>query len=259
MNTPRFDILGCALAGYRSVFAERRYLMSAAMVPVGLTAFVEILKIYGIQKPGILSEMLTMLPVGIAAAWFMFLQTRLMVFGERTGGIAPESIMPRRRAFEVSALLWLLLQMAGLGLLAFLMYWSREMQSGSPATFVNVSGYLLIGASFWGLRLLVVHILGAIGYSIRDYVFKVNGVMVSVRMFALLMVVLLPVALFAGPVEEALIGALKAESTPPLQIAGLTVLRVVLNYMLLAFFNAAAVFALRQMLGQGKPQRGITA
>lgn len=259
MNTQRFDILGCALAGYRSVFAERRYLMSAALMPVGLTVFIEILKIYGIQKPSILSEMLTMLPVGIAAAWFMFLQTRLLVFGERPENVPPEHMMPRRRAFEASALLWLLLQMAGLGMLAFMMYWSREMQSGSPAPYVNVLGYLMIGASFWGLRLLVVHILGAISYSLRDYIFRVNGVMVSVRMFALLMIVLLPVAIAAGPVEEALITAMKAESAPPLQIAGLTVLRVILNFMLLAFFNAAAVFALRQMLGQGKPQRGVTA
>ncbi|MFN7114549.1 MAG: hypothetical protein ACK4PK_09375 [Alphaproteobacteria bacterium] len=259
MNTQRFDILGCALAGYRSVFAERRYLMSAALMPVGLTAFIEILKIYGIQKPSITSEMLTMLPVGVAAAWFMFLQTRLMVFNERGENIAPENMLSRRSAFEASALLWLLLQMAGLGLLAFMMYWKNEMQSESPATFVNLSFYLVIGASFWGLRLLVVHILGAIGYSIRDYIFKVNGIMVSVRMFALLMIVLLPVAIAAGPVEEALVTAMKAGNTPPLQIAGLTVLRVVLNFMLLAFFNASAVFALRQMLGQGKPQRGVTA
>jgi hypothetical protein len=259
MNTQRFDILGCALAGYRSVFAERRYLMSAALMPVGLTAFIEILKIYGIQKSSIMSEMLTLLPVGIAAAWFMFLQTRLMVFGERAENIPPENVMPRRRAFEASALLWLLLQMAGLGMLAYMMYWSAEMQSGSPAPYVNILGYLMIGASFWGLRLLVVHILGAIGYSIRDYIFRVNGVMVSVRMFALLMIVLLPIAIAAGPVEETLITAIKSGRAPPLQIAGLTVLRVILNFMLLAFFNAAAVFALRQMLGQSKPSRGMTA
>ena len=260
MNKQRFDIIGCALLGMRSVFAERRYLLAAALMPVGVTALIELLKIYGIQDPSILSETLTMLPTGAAAAWFMFLQTRLLVFGERAEAVPPENILPRRRAFETSALLWLLLQMALLGMVAFMMYWARATQSGDVGSLVNVAGYLLLGASFWALRLGVVHILGAIGYSIREYIFQVNGIMVSVRLLGLMMCISFPLALLASPLSAALFGALQdIASVSPLQMAGLVSLNIILKYLLFALLNAAAVFALRQMLGQNGAQRGIPA
>lgn len=260
MNNQRFDIIGCAILGMRSVFAERRYLLAAALLPVGITVLIELLKIYGIQNPSILSEVLTLLPAGVASAWFLFLQTRLLVFGERADAVPPENILPRRRAFEASALLWILMQMAFLGLFAFMIYWARAAQSTEAGGFINVAGYLLLGASFWALRFGVVHILGAIGYSIRDYIFQVNGAMVSVRLLGLLLCISFPLALLASPLSAALFSALQdISSVPPLQMAGLVTLNIVLKFLLFALLNAAAVFALRQMLGQNGTQRGFPA
>ena len=246
MNNQRFDILLCAIQGIRSVFAEWRYLSSAALMPVALTALIEVVKLYGVEKQSIITELLTLLPAGAAAAWFMFLQTRLLVFGERSGKPSVHSGEERRRAFEASMLLWLLVNMAGLAFIAFLLYWSKSSQTDGSAIITAV-GYLLLGAVFWGLRFSVVHILGAIGYPLRDYMYRVNGAMVSLRIFAMMLIVLLPVSLVAGPVEQALFGAIKEEA-PMLQVSGLLLMVVTLKFVFLSFFNAAGVFALRQML-----------
>ena len=254
MNNNRFDILGCAVHGIRSVFAEWRYLSSVALMPVALTALIEIVKLYGVEKQSIVTELITLLPAGAMAAWFMFLQTRLLVFGERKGKPSVHSGEERRRAFEASMLLWLLVNMAGLAFIAFLLYWAKTQQAGSnPA--VTAVGYLLIGAVFWGLRFSIVHILGAVGYSIRDYIYRVNGAMVSLRLLAMMLIVLLPVSLVASPVEAALFEAIKEEAAP-LHVSGLLLMVVVLKFVFLSFFNAAGVFALREMLkiGTGKAQ-----
>ena len=258
MNTPRFDIIGCALLGIRSAFAERRYLLGIGLVPVALTAMIEMLKIYGLPQESVMTALLTMLPVSVMTAWFMFLQTRLLVFGERAGQPAAASGEERRRAFEISVLMWLLVQMGGFGLMLFFLHWNKAVEAGEAAGWMAAVGCLLIGMAFWAMRFVVAHILGAIGYSIRAYIFRVNGAMVSLRLIALLMILFLPVSLVAGPVEQGLYTALQTEAQP-LIVAGLVITRVFLQFVLLAFFNAAAVFALREMLGKDGPRRGVMA
>lgn len=260
MNRPRFDIIGAAAFGFQSVFTERRYLSGIALVPICIVTAIELGKIFALDKQSLITELVSLIPVSMAGAWFMFLQTRLLVFGERTPEtyIAPHE--ERRRAFEACAILWTLTQVGALGLVGYMLFWQQQISAEAASAPLNVIGYLLIGASFWALRFSIAHILGATGYSIRDYIFRVNGAMVSLRLLALMMVVMFPIALMAMPVEEALIATAKSEDPAPLNIIGLSLLRVIFNFILLAVFNAAAVFALRQMLGKGKgkPRMGIS-
>lgn len=259
MNSQRFDIIGAAAFGFQSVFAERRYLSAIAVVPVCIVTAIELAKIFGLDKQSLITELVSILPISMAGAWFMFLQTRLLVFGERTPETYTTPPDERRRAFEACALLWTLTQIAALALVGYMLFWQQQMTSESAGPAVNVIGYLLIGASFWALRFSVAHILGAIGYSIREYIFRVNGAMVSLRLLGLMLIVMFPVALLAMPVEEALIAAVKAKEPPAITVAGLSFLRVIFNFILLAVFNAAGVYALRQMLGKGgKPRMGIS-
>ena len=246
MNNQRFDILGCALQGIRSVFAEWRYLSSIALVPVGLTALITLFKAYGIENKTLTTNVLATLPTSALAAWFMFLQTRLLVFGERGGQNSAVSGDERRRAFEASMILWLLTSLASLGFTTFVAYWGEQMQQGG-STGLTAVGYLMLGAAFWALRFSLVHILGAIGYSIRSYIYRVNGVMVSLRIFAMMMIVFFPVSFVSGPVAQALLDAAQREA-PMMQIFGLQLILCALTFIFLAFFNAAGVFALREML-----------
>ena len=260
MNSQRFDIIGAAAFGFQSVFAERRYLSAIAVVPVCIVTAIELAKIFGLDKQSLITELVSMIPISMAGAWFMFLQTRLLVFGERTPETYTAPPHERRRAYEASALLWTLMQISALALVGYLLFWQQQISAETASAPINVIGYLLIGASFWALRFSVAHILGAIGYSIRDYIFRVNGAMVSLRLLGLMLIVMFPIALFAMPVEEALIAAVKTKSPSPVSIAGLSLLRVIFNFILLAVFNAAGVYALRQMLGKGgKPRMGISA
>lgn len=261
MNRPRFDIIGAAAFGFQSVFTERRYLSGIALVPICIVTAIELGKIFALDKQSLITELVSLIPVSMAGAWFMFLQTRLLVFGERTPQTYTNPPEERRRAFEASALLWTLTQVGALGLVGYMLFWQQHVSTETATAPMNIIGYLLIGASFWALRFSIAHILVATGYSIRDYIFRVNGAMISLRLLALMMIVMFPVALIASPIEGALIAAAKSETPAPLSIAGLSLLRVILNFILLAVFNAAAVFALRQMLGKGKgqPRMGISA
>lgn len=258
MNSTRFDILDAATFGFRSAFAERRYLSLVALVPICITSAVELLKVFGLDNNGFMTELVCLIPISLAAAWFMFVQTRLLVFGERPPEHLIGTAAERRRQFEASALLWLLMQMFALGFLAFMLHWNQQIKADTLSAPVNIIGYLLIGATFWAARFFVAHILAATGYPLRDYIFRVNGVMVSLRLIALLFIVMLPVALVASPIEQSLAQALRAQDAHPLNIAGLIIVRTILNFVLLAVFNAACVQALRQMLGPQKPRKGLS-
>lgn len=258
MNSQRFDIIGAAAFGFQSVFAARKFLTAIAVVPVCIVTGIELLKIFALERQSLMTELISLIPISVAGAWFMFLQTRMMVFGETTPDTYKTPAEERRRAFEACALLWVLMQMIMLALLAYGLFWQQHMASGSVPAPVNILGYLLIGATFWGLRFSVVHILGATGYPIRQFIFRVNGAMVSLRMLALMCVVMFPIALVLSPVDQALYAAVKADEISPLGIAGLSLLRVIFNFIVMAVFNAAGIYALRQMLGNSTPHKGIS-
>src|SRR6218665_3650124 len=114
MNSQRFDIIGAAAFGFQSVFAERRYLSAIAVVPVCIVTAIELAKIFGLDKQSLITELVSIVPISMAGAWLTFLQTRLLIFGERTPETYTAPPEEGRRAFEACALLWTLMQISAL-------------------------------------------------------------------------------------------------------------------------------------------------
>lgn len=258
MNNSRFDIIAAVIHGVRFTVAERRYLIAAMVLPYVLTLLTNVASFFLIEKQAgnILSAALITLPASAASAWFMFVQARLILFGERLGSLpsAPEFTLQRHNDLNACVLTWVLFKMAVIGISAYLLWWKDQ---GSPDTFDHYSmiGMLMIGATFWGLRLSVAHILVATGYSVKQYIFRVNGAMVSLRLLGMGILISIPFEIFSEPLAR----ILTQGKPPPGQMETIFLLAALsaVSCVLMALLNAAAVFALKEMLGQQRDKRGV--
>jgi len=259
MNNSRFDIIAAVIHGVRFTVAERRYLIPALVLPYALTLLTNVASFFLIEKQAgnLLAALMITLPASAAAAWFMFVQARLIIFGERLGNLRqePHFLIQRHNDMTASVLTWILFKMAVIAVSTYLLWWKDQ---GSPDTFDHYSmiGMLIIGATFWGLRLSVAHILVAAGYSVKQYIFRVNGAMISLRLLGMGILISIPFEIFSEP----LTAILTQGKPPPGQVETVFLLAILsaVSCILMALLNAAAVFALKEMLGQQRDKRGAS-
>lgn len=259
MSHNSFDIIGAAVNAVRFVIRERRYMLAAAAFPFAATLAANMMSFFILKGQGsILLAVLLLLGEAAMDGWFMFLQTRLIVLGERLEepGQNPDARQLRHNDMRAAVLTWMLFK---LWLTAVIMYliWvvkAAEEAQTSGIGFFSMAGLFLLGAWVWSLRLGVAHILVGVGYSVKSYLFRVNGLMGSLRLIGLALVVSLPFQSIAMPLEEKLIltkGLETIDAVVLLTLASLT------NTALLVFLNAAAIFAMKDMLRRPDKRKGI--
>jgi len=256
MNHNSFDIISAATSAVRFVVAERRYMFAAAVFPFIATLIANLMS-YFMLKGQDSALFAVMLLLGEAAmdGWFMFLQTRLIVFGERLEQPPAEAAAARLRHNDMRAavLTWMLFK---LWLAAVVMYlaWTLQNRQADAFGIFTIIGLFLVGAWLWSIRLGVAHILVGVGYSVRQYLFRVNGLMGSLRLIGLALVISFPFQLAGMPLEEKLI--LNRDMETPEAVMILVAVTLISTAMLV-FLNAAAVFALKDMLRRPDKRRGI--
>jgi len=259
MSHNSFDIIGAATNAVRFVVAERRYMFAAAVFPFAATLAANLLNFFFVKTQDNILLFAVMLVLGEAAmdGWFMFLQTRLILLGERLEQPIPDPATQRLRHNDMRAavLTWMIFKL-WLTVVAMYLIWVMQLterQDGGIGIYTMVALFLT-GAWIWSLRLSVAHILVGVGYSVKKYLFRVNGLMGSLRLAGLAIVVSFPFQLVSMPLKEKLlltqnIGTAEA-------VIALTLLSA-LNTALLIFLNAAGVFALKDMLGRPEKAGGI--
>jgi hypothetical protein len=260
MNTDsRFDILSAVIHALRFLRAEWRYTLATLMIPLGADMLLNLALVSLRPGAGLIEGCLWTLPAAAFSGWFMFLQARLIVFGERVDRLpAPVAANPQRlNALRATVITWMLVNMVLALFAAYVKWWmtlTLQIQEGGAAAeavtgtyeTVSLAGFILLGVALWALRFGVVHILLAVGYSVRAFVFRVNGVMVSLRFLALLFVVTIP---FSFALSALLSTFGDTADTAPAAV----VLQSVFSAAVMAVLNAAGVYALREMLA--RPRR----
>ena len=258
MNKSSFDIIQAVVDAVRFVIAERRYMFACAVFPFAVTLVANMLSFFVLKSESQSTLAMIVLMLGAAAvdAWFMFLQTRLIVFGERLEAPPQDmgSRIQRHNDLRASVLIWVLFKLWLAVVVAYLA-WSMRQEPTESLGIYTIIALLLVGAWIWSVRLAVAHILTAVGYSIKKYIFRVNGLMGSLRLIGLAIVVSLPFTVLGLPMEEKiLLGHKELDTT---QAAFLLTGMTALDTLMMVFLNAAAVFALKDMLSREDKRRGI--
>lgn len=261
MSHNSFDIIGAAVNAVRFVARERRYMLAAAVFPLTATLLANFMAYFVVkQQESVLFTVMLLLGEAAMDGWFMFLQTRLILLGERLEAPAQDPAAQRLRHNDMRAavLTWMLFKL-WLTVVVMYLVWvadAAKQQETSGIGFFTIIGLFLLGAWIWSLRLGVAHILVSVGYSVKKYLFRVNGLMGSLRLIGLALVVSLPFQAASMPLEEKLFFT---KDLATADAAMLMALNSVINTALLVFLNAAAVFALKDMLRRRDKRKGIRA
>jgi hypothetical protein len=255
MSHNSFDIISAVSHAVRFVVAERRYMFAAAVFPFAATLAAGLLNVFFVKGYDDILLFAVMLMLGEAAmdGWFMFLQTRLILLGERLEQPNPDPAAQRLRHNDMRAavLTWMLFKL-WLAVVMMYLIWvlSMKEQGQGGMEFYTMGALFLIGAWLWSLRLGVAHILVGVGYPVKQYLFRVNGLMGSLRLLGLAIVVSFPFQLMSLPLKEHL---LMTKDGGTLETVFAMAALAAINTGLLVFLNAAGVFAMKDMLG--RPQR----
>ena len=125
--------------------------------------------------------------------------------------------------------------------------WAVNTGAYQKSTLIWLSVMVTIGALFWGVRFSVAHILAAVGYPLRDFLTRVDGLGISLRLVALEVLCVLPAAVLNLIV---LAPFLPGGEVSPARDAVAMVLGSPAIFASTAILNAAAVLALKEILGR---------
>lgn len=263
MSGSQFSITSVTGRGFRFVKDETPYLSRLAALPVGVNFLTQmLLSFISGPTPTQFDLFILTLPCAVVNGRFMFQIARLIILGEREGQLPadPAYRLERRRLLQASVLCWLVVN-AGFTVIVGYQEWLARQDGmnhgamslaadgpfGGQGALYNAIGLLLIGAGVWAVRFWVVHILAAVDFPIRKYIFDVNGIGISLRLLGLGLLIGLP-AFFL----YILIGEMAGPGPSPNPVAiGIVVfLSAMISAYVTALLTAASCYALRDMLGR---------
>lgn len=251
MSRSRFAITKAVKNAYVFAWQERRYLVKIAALPLAANIVTALYIHLQHAQASPFEGFLWGLPANVLFAWFMFVEARFLLLNERVDQLPPnpDFLQARQRAMQLCVIIWLLFNMSMTALAAYLEWSSGKVQTSIGLAFLNM---FLIGAGGWGLRFSVVHILAAVQHSIRRFLEQVEGVEISFRLLGMgLLCVTPPVLIFLAVLAFFIQGVPTAN-----QIFIIVFLASVLSILLGALLNAAAGFALRELMGPSAVGKG---
>jgi hypothetical protein len=258
MNNGRFSILEAVRSAYIFLGREWLYLLKAGMLPMSMQIISIIFVQFQRPNATLIEAYLWGLPATVLFSWFMFLEVRLLLLGERVDRLPQDRayLEARLQAMKISVMMSVIFNMALTAALALLNMmavsgdWGKEL-------LITFAALALIGGIFWGVRFIIAPILAAVHYPIRPVLQQTWGMMFSLQLLGMAILSFFPVVVFfeiitTGFLSKTLEEAGEVHLTTHEQIVVITVIAV--RALLLAtVLNAAAAYALKQILGS---QRG---
>jgi hypothetical protein len=203
-----FDVIDAAMQGYRQVWAERRYLMRLALVPV-LIKFVCTVTVLSLgAEQNFLRQAFLFLPDYFTEGWLLAHVVRLQFLGQRwpfrpTGDNAADEIVLRERFRGVMAgtILYVLSRFLFAGMLyvadiaqaaATIPPGATELPPGATGAVVTMT--VLFVGFLWGFRLMWIFIPAALNVPVRDFLRALGrGFMPSIYMIGAWLICFVPV------------------------------------------------------------------
>ncbi len=260
-NNSSFNIFASVKSAYLFVARERDYLLRIGLLPVG--AQIACMLFVQFQRPHAsqIEMYLWSLPAEALFGWYLFLQSRLLLLGEKNArppAGTPASLL-RRKNMEASVIAFVLFNMAFIVAVDIWLKIQEHLQkTGTADSTAIVEQLLIIGALFWGVRFSIVPVLAAVGHPIRSVLKTTMGAMFSLRLIGLLFLSVLPITLLSNIILIAILpGAISPDGGVHLSMQQQTFLNVIdapISLVSWTLMNASIAYALKQILG--KDRRG---
>lgn len=252
-----FNIIDAAAYGYRTALRHWQYLAVAGLLPFVVNT-VSTMAILQAEDTSILMQFMWNLPATVVSGWYMFLVMRLATFGEKVDNLPshPAAIMERALLMRISVILWAIINMVLALIVSYLLWAATQLDPqrtggvDDTARYLVIPNMILIGACFWCVRLTIVHLLAAVDYPIKTYIYQVNGAWFSLRLIALSIFCFLPPALIQQMILQPIIGQNASISTLSFPVqAAFAVVTGFFPVIVSAVMTSAVADALRQQLG----------
>jgi len=254
MDNSKFSILEAVGNAYLFAGREWLYLLKAGSLPVlvqiGTSLFVQFQR----EDASAIEAYLWGLPATVLFAWFMFLETRLLLLGERLDCLPPgrDYFRKRQHNMKLAVIISLLFNMSMSAAITLLLLAAESGRWGTDWP-LTLGGVFIIGAMLWGVRFGVLPILAAVGYPFRSFLRQTQGMMFSLRLIGMGIACLFPVAFLFQIFIVSFIGK-GADMTSQIKLTAMEQTTVIaasapFSLIIAALMNAAAVYALKQLLG----------
>ena len=254
-NNSRFNIFEAVKKAYLFVGREWLYLLKIGFLPMGAQVAAAAFVQYQRPDASLIEGYLWGLPAAALLGWFVFLQTRLLLLGERVDRLPRDRtyLADRHQAMNLSVLTTVLFNMGTAGALALWMAVEEGAQSSANKP-LGILGLLIIGGVVWGVRFGIIPLLAAVHYPIRPVLRQTADMLFSLRLIGMGLLCTMPVVflfrfLIAAAVPVS--GDAMAKLSEGEQFT-LTVISAPLSLMCAALLGAATVYALKEILGTGR-------
>ncbi len=260
MNNNRFSIFGAVKEAYAFVGREWLYLLKAGLLPMGMQIVTALFIQFQRPEASQIEGYLWGLPSTVLFAWFTFLEIRLLLLGERLDRLPQDRayLGDRLQCMKVSIMMSVLFNMSMMAALVLLLALGGGADQTGGANWPATLGIIvIIGGIFWGVRFGLAPILAAVHHPIRPVLQQTWGMMFSLRLIAMGIVCLFPLAFLFQIFMEVLLppstGALPGTLTLTVtQQITLVTASAPFSLFIAALLNAAAASALKQILGSGR-------
>lgn len=255
MSGGRFKIIDSVLLGYSFAWKEAGYLIRVALVPLALQIVTTLYILLAQEDAGAIERFLWGFPSSIFVGWFLFIEARCVFFGEKLHKLKrEEALAPRHlHAMRVSVMVYLLWSMAFTAAIAVFEWAALSGRLVQQDGLVLAACTFLVGALFWGLRFTVAHIVMGAGFSLKRFVFLVNGIEFSLRLVGLFLLCSLPLLFVSDLFLRVLVRAPATELGDGQRLF-ITVFSVVVSFVMIAVLNAASSFAVKEIITRGQEE-----
>lgn len=257
MDNARFSIMEAVKNAYLFMGREFSYLLRCSIVPISAQFLVSMVLMVERPEASPMENYLWGLPISALFGWFIFIEVRLLLLGERVGQLPQDKgyLADRMRSMQLCVILWLLFNMGLAGSFTLLFIIASSGQWGH-SLFLTTLGMLLMGGIIWGLRFGIVPVLAAVNHPIRPVIRQTWGMMFSIRLIGMMIVALVPVA-FIAQILAAGIGI--SENMTAQKKIILFALNAPIALAIPALLAASATYALKEILGSNSRRNGVLA
>lgn len=260
-----FDIIDSASFGYRTVWAERRYLAKLAVIPVMIKLVCAVVIFALGYETNFLRQGLVSLPAAFAEGWLLaqFLRTLLLherwpiYLTEEPNDQQMSALLIRARGIMSATIMYALITLVAYGIKeVYAQFYAiaegagktaadGEMVDGNPMMFIPALA--MIYFSIWIFRLLWLYIPVVVLMPVRDFLAQIKGFVISLKMMAIFLVSMVPCLLLAillSNVLTSLVGGFETDQGRFVVV----VINVLIETIVNLIATASMVYAFRHIL-----------
>ena len=246
-----FDMINAVGNAYLTSWAERRYLLRMALIPLLIKYICYLISVLYAGNDSIIRLSLIMLPAYFAEGWFLAHWARTIVLNHRwpfrpSGDDRADldQLAKRGRGILSGMVGFTLINLLLAGYFAFFMsYIPADLDPQTADPKIAIVGMAMMVTSFLGFRLVWIYIPLALNFPVVAYIEKLKPMMSSIYMIGLWLVCFVPTVIVMQLLGSLMIGLAGEGEAPPMLQGMMAFARVMLDMVKNIIVTAGMAYA----------------